>query len=90
MHPSEVHRSWGRKIRERREALGMTQTQLAELLGVHQPAVSAIEKGTSAPRDVTKFRIAGALGMTVEDLFAYPNVIPPFPQSDLPKPKKAA
>lgn len=79
MHPSEVHRSWGKRIRARREALGFTQTALAELIGVHQPAVSAWEHGSTPPKDETKFKIAGALGLTVEELFPYPAVVPPFP-----------
>lgn len=59
----------------------MTQTQLALHLGIHQPALSAIEKGSSAPRDALKFKIAGALGLTVEELFPFPAVVPPFPEA---------
>lgn len=58
----------------------MTQTQLAVHLGIHQPALSSIEKGTTAPRDALKFKLAGALGLTVEELFPFPAVVPPFPE----------
>jgi transcriptional regulator with XRE-family HTH domain len=75
MQASEVHRSWGRKIRERREAMGLTQTKLAAILDVHQPAVSAWENGSTPPRDDMKFKLAGALG----ELFPFPAIVPPFP-----------
>ncbi len=36
-------------VRERRESIGLTQAQLAELLGVTQPAVAAWEAGRRTP-----------------------------------------
>ena len=80
MEVHDIHREWGRRIRDRRLALGLTQTQLADILGVHQPALSYWEKGVSAPRDDHKVKLAGALATTVHDLFAFPAVRPPFPQ----------
>lgn len=38
-------------LRARRQALGLSQTELAELLGVSQPAYAQWESGTRAPRD---------------------------------------
>lgn len=60
----------------------MTQTKLAELVGVHQPAVSDWEKGNLAPRDEMKFKIAAVLGLTLEELFPFPAVVPPFPEAE--------
>ena len=37
----------GKTIRERRKALGLTQEQLADCLGVSAPAVHKWEKGVS-------------------------------------------
>jgi len=58
----------GRKVRERREELGITQTRLAELTGLKQPAVARFEAGGTMPTIPMLERLAGALGMelTVE------------------------
>lgn len=75
---NELHESWGRRVAERRRALDLTQDQLAELADVRQSTISRIESG-ACPRDEVKWRLAGALGVTVEALFPYPAIKPPFP-----------
>ena len=40
----------GKRIKERREQLGMTQEQLAEKLGLATNYISTIERGASFPR----------------------------------------
>jgi transcriptional regulator with XRE-family HTH domain len=74
----DVHRSWGQKIKARRRALGMTQAHLAELATTTQASISRIERGDQPPGDDLKWRLAGALGETVERLFQYPAVRPPM------------
>ena len=74
----DVHRSWGKRLKARRQALNLTQQQLADICGVRQSTISRIEAGT-CPRDAAKWLLAGALGTTVEDLFPYPAVVPPYP-----------
>lgn len=74
----ELHQSWGRRVQKRREALGLSQERLAALCGMRQSTISRIEAG-SCPRDSTKWVLAGALQSTVEELFPYPAVRPPFP-----------
>ena len=57
------------EIRERREQLGLTQTDLAIRAGVKQSVLSDIEnKKTLRPRIDTIASIARALGCTVDDL----------------------
>ncbi|MGW2869520.1 XRE family transcriptional regulator [Kitasatospora xanthocidica] len=58
----------GEAVRLRREALGMTQVQLAVALGMQQPAVARFEAGGTMPTIVVLERFAEALGMrlTVE------------------------
>ena len=51
-----------------RERAGMTQTQLAERLGVTQGAVSQWEKSTTFPRMPMLIRLADVLGCTVDEL----------------------
>lgn len=77
---NDLHQSWGLRIKDRRQALAMTQTSFAQLVGITQPTVSRFERGDQAPSDAMKWRIAGVLRVTVEDLFPYPSVVPPFPQ----------
>lgn len=78
MRMNEVHRSWGNRLKARRLALGMTQQQLADICGLRQSTVSRIEAG-ACPRDTAKWLLAGALGHTVEELFPFPAIKPPFP-----------
>lgn len=53
----------GADIRRARTLAGMTQRQLAERIGMRQPAITRIEKGIHVPTWVTLDRIADALGM---------------------------
>lgn len=63
----------GKKIRNRRKQLGMTQEQLAEMLGVGHQALSRIEQGHMAPKMDRLPAIAHSLQCTVADLFRYPD-----------------
>ena len=51
----------GQRIAERRKALGWTQDQLAERLGVDAETVSRFERGVTVPALVTLDRLAGLL-----------------------------
>lgn len=51
------------KIVSRREQLGLTQKQLADLVAMKQPALARIERGTVIPRLDTVLKLAKALGM---------------------------
>src|SRR6266568_5984649 len=42
---------------------GLTQTGLAELLGMHQPAIARLEAGTHEPSLATLARLSSALGI---------------------------
>jgi len=58
-----------RDIRQRRD--GMTQQQLADLVGITRQTVNAIEGNKYSPSLEVAFMIAEALGATIEDLFEY-------------------
>ena len=63
--------SMNETIRARRRALGMTQEQLADRLGVSAPAVSKWEQGASYP-DVTLLpALARALGIDLNTLMGF-------------------
>lgn len=57
------------KVRERREALGLSQTELARMAGIGQHTVSDIETGRHIPRVDVAILLARALMQPVEDLF---------------------
>lgn len=78
----DVARSWGRKIAAARRELGLSQVALADACGLDPSTISRIERGVTTPRDRVKWRLAGALGRTVEELFPYPAVRPPHPEHD--------
>lgn len=55
-------------IKPIREEAGMTQTALAEKIGVSQQAVSFWETGERYPRTADLPRIADALGVSIDEL----------------------
>lgn len=60
------------RIRELRfQAGGMTQQQLAELVGVTRQTVNAVEGGKYSPSLEVAFKIARALGRPLEEVFQY-------------------
>lgn len=59
-----------RNIAIRRKALGLTQAQLAEKLGVETETLSRFERGKHLPSLVTLERLAGLLQVTVSELLA--------------------
>ena len=57
-------------IRRLREAVGITATEAAARAGIHQGDWSDIERGKNAnPTAATLKKIAGALGVTLADLW---------------------
>ena len=60
-------------VREQRLLLGLGQTELAELAGVTRQTLGAIEAERHSPSVDAAMRIARALGVSVETLFAASN-----------------
>jgi transcriptional regulator with XRE-family HTH domain/molybdate-binding protein len=60
----------GRRLRDLREAAGLSQVELAGRAGVSRQAVGALEAGRHLPRVDAAVGLASALGTTVEDLLA--------------------
>ena len=60
----------GKRIREQRKQLGMTQEAVAEIAELDRKHISMIETGKTEPRIDTLIRIAGALDLPIEKLVA--------------------
>lgn len=59
----------GRRIKERREQLGMTQAEFAEKLGVATNYISTIERGASFPRCEKLIAILNGLETSADAIF---------------------
>ena len=64
-----IHERVGNHIKELRTNLGLTQAQLAELVGVARVSIVAIEKGRFLPTIETALHISKALGVSIERIF---------------------
>lgn len=56
-------------LKERRQAAGLTQQELADLAGVSQATISLVEVRGIVPRVDTAIALADALACEVGDLF---------------------
>lgn len=61
--------SFGTRLRERREALNMKQSELGKLLGVTGSAIGNYEKGVSSPKADVLYRVFDALECDANYLF---------------------
>ncbi|RKJ55106.1 XRE family transcriptional regulator [bacterium 1XD42-1] len=58
----------GRRIQKARKAKGLTQEQLAEIVGLSPTHISVIERGVKGPKLETFIDIANALEVTADGL----------------------
>ena len=66
--PDPVSAAVGRRVRQLRRERGMTQVQLSQATGLHQPFLSRIEAGQQNLELRTLARLAVALASTLEAL----------------------
>lgn len=59
----------GKRIKQRREELGLTQDQLAEKLGLTTNYISTVERGASFPRCEKLILILNGLETTADSIF---------------------
>ena len=57
------------RVREAREAKGLTQAELAGVVGVSRKTINTVENAVFVPSTVIALKLAGALGESVEGLF---------------------
>jgi putative transcriptional regulator len=58
------------RLREAREAKGLTQAELAGVIGVSRKTINTVENGVFMPSTVIALKLARALGEPVERLFS--------------------
>jgi putative transcriptional regulator len=58
-------------VRELREAMGLTQAELAKRTGVSRQAVNAIETGKYDPSIHLAYALARTFGRAIEDVFVF-------------------
>jgi len=56
-------------LKEKRAALGLTQAELAERVGVTRKTVNTVENGVFTPSTLLALKMARALNVSVEELF---------------------
>lgn len=61
----------GKRIKELRKSLSLTQEQMAEIVGIEPNNLSRIENGKNFPTPENLQKIAKALGVCVNELFAF-------------------
>ena len=63
--------TYGERIRQGREAKGLTQEELAEALEVSRQTIGSLENGRYNPSILLAFKLARYFGTTIEDIFIY-------------------
>ena len=58
------------KLKDLREAHGLTQAQLGQMIGVSRKTINTVENGVYVPSTVIALKLAAALGVPVEALFS--------------------
>jgi transcriptional regulator with XRE-family HTH domain len=74
---SEVHaKVVGRELKDTRQALGLTQAEVAERLGVSPSYISAVEAGKRNLTLGQLANIAGAMRLGIDISFVHPDGTP--------------
>ena len=60
--------TFGEKLRKIRKAKGLTQTELAEMVGMKQQMLASYEADSQIPAVTKVARLSKALGVTIEEL----------------------
>jgi len=60
-------------LTERRKRVGLTQSQLADIVGVSRKTINTVENHVFVPSTVLALKLARALECSVHDLFELPE-----------------
>lgn len=59
------------KMKEYRARCGLTQEKLAEIVGVRRETIIFLEQGKYNPSLQLAYKVARALGVSIEELFSF-------------------
>ncbi|MBI3408177.1 MAG: helix-turn-helix transcriptional regulator [Planctomycetes bacterium] len=68
-NPPDIRERFGYAVKSRREELGLTQEDLAELAKIHRTYLSDIERGSRNLSLINIERIAHSLRQSISELF---------------------
>ncbi len=68
MDPARLRQAFGRAVRRRREALGISQEELADRAGLHRTYIGDVERGERNIALVNIVKLAKALGVKSSSL----------------------
>lgn len=68
-----MHERLNNRLREERARRGLTQADLADMVGVSRKTINTVENGVFIPSTVLALELARALDSTVELLFQLPE-----------------
>jgi len=63
------HPELANNLKDLRASASLTQAELASLVRVSRKTINTVENGVFVPSTILALRLAGALGVTVEDIF---------------------
>lgn len=68
---TKILSNFGKRLRELRDKKGLTQEDLAEIVGVHQTYIGKIETGKANISLMLMYKITRALDITLYEFFAF-------------------
>lgn len=71
--PNELHIKWGRQLRQYRKDRGLSLREVSDRAGISKAYYCYLEAGQNDPSTEVRLSIAAALGVRVEDIWAYPE-----------------
>ena len=74
----ELLKAFGKRVRDLRQSLGVSQEKLAELAGLHRTYIGAVERGEKNISLINLVRLASALGHPLEVVCKLDSLIPPL------------
>lgn len=85
----DVAQHLARNLRQLREARGLSQEQLSKAAGIPRPTWTNLESGSANPTLSVLIRVAGALGVSMEELIGPPRAAARhYPAVELPVRRK--
>lgn len=79
---------FGPRLKQLREAAGLSQEQLAERIGFNKFSIAKLEQGVREPTWTTVCLLIRALNVSCEAFMATPTEEPPVPMAGHGRPKK--